>query len=64
MIKELKEGLIVAGIAVIAFLLYKNYNKKQDIVVSNNTAPTIPPVEVQLPVEPVEKVLINAPLSM
>ena len=62
MIKELKEGLIVAGIAVIAFLLYKNYNNKQDIVVLN-TAPTIHPLEVQLPVEPVEKVLINAPLS-
>ncbi len=61
--KDLKEGLLVAGVAVIAFLLYKNYNKKQDIVVSNNTAPTIPPLEVQLPVEPVEKVLINAPLS-
>jgi hypothetical protein len=60
MIKELKEGLIVAGIAVIAFLLYKEYNKKKDIVVLE-TAPTIPPVEVPLPVE---KVLVNASLSM
>jgi hypothetical protein len=62
--KDLKEGLLVAGVAVIAFLLWKDYNKKKDIVVPNYTATTIPPVEVQLPVEPVEKVLINAPLSM
>lgn len=59
--KDLKEGLLVAGVAVVAFLLYKNYNKNQDIIVPNKTAPTIPPVEVPLPVE---KVLVNASLSM
>lgn len=56
--KDLKEGLLVAGVAVIAFLLWKDYNKKKDIVVLE-TASTIPPVEIGLPVE---NVLINAPL--
>lgn len=68
--KDLRNGLLVAGVAVLAYLLYKEMNKKRDIVVvKNENLPA--PIEVELPIEspverpkPVESVLIDAPINI
>lgn len=68
--KDLKNGLLVAGGAVLLYLLYKKYSKK-DVVVVKNELPQPNPLEVELPIgmpvekdKPVESVLINAPINI
>jgi hypothetical protein len=66
--KDLKNGLLVAGGAIILYLMYKKFSKKDVVVVKKEeTQPN--PIEVELPIEspvekpkPIESVLINAPL--
>lgn len=64
--KQLKEGLIVSGLAVLAYLIYKQVTKPKDIlqtaVVSNDPSP----IKIDLPVEekPIEKVVISAPINI
>jgi len=54
--KELANGLIVSGIAIIAYLLYKQFENKQDEVVKTKESyPT--PVEIELKPEP--KLVLN-----
>jgi hypothetical protein len=56
--KELANGLIVSGIAVIAYLLYKQFENKQDVVKTKESYPT--PVEIELKQEPkLESVVLN-----
>ena len=56
--KELKNGLIVSGIAVIAYLLYKQFENKPDVVKTKESYPT--PVEIELKPEPkLESVVLN-----
>ena len=56
--KELKNGLIVSGIAVIAYLLYKQFEKPNVVSKSFTTFPT--PVEIELKPEPkLESVVLN-----
>lgn len=59
--KELKNGLIVSGIAVIAYLLYKQFQNKPDVVVEKESAPLPTPVEIELRSEPkpIEQVVLN-----
>ena len=61
--KDLKNGLIVSGIAVVVYLIYKQVTKPKDILQSA----VVDPVKIGLPVEspnkPVEEVVISAPLS-
>ena len=63
--KDLKQGLIVAGVAVVAYLLYKQYTKPKDILASA-VVKDPSPIAIDLPVEdkPIESVVISAPLNM
>lgn len=63
--KDLKQGLIVAGVAVVAYLLYKQYTKPKDILASAVVKDPYP-IAIDLPVEdkPIESVVISAPLNM
>lgn len=66
---DLKNGLLVAGGAIVLYLMYKKLSKKDVFVVKKEeTQPN--PIEVELPIEspvekekPIESVLINAPLN-
>lgn len=58
--KEIKNGLIVSGIAVIAYLLYKQFQNKPDVVEKKQFIPTPTPVEIELKPEPkTESVILN-----
>ena len=64
--KDLKQGLIVAGVAVVAYLLYKQYTKPKDVVLQSAVVKDPFPIAIDLPVEdkPIESVVISAPLNM
>lgn len=66
--KELKEGLIVSGVAVVAYLLYKQATKPKDILTTAVVTPTPDPIQIGLPVEgpakPIEQVVISAPINI
>jgi hypothetical protein len=56
----IKNGLIVSGIAVIAYLLYKQFQNKPDVVVEKKQFSTPTPVEIELKPEPkTESVILN-----
>ncbi len=69
--KDLKNGLLVAGSAILLYLLYKQVTKKGDVVVVKKDENMPTPIEVELPVEspverdrPIEAVLVNAPINI
>lgn len=64
--KDLKQGLMVAGVAVLAYLLYKQYTKPKDVVLQSAVVKDPSPIAIDLPVEerPVESVVISAPLNI
>lgn len=65
--KDLKNGLLVAGGAILLYLLYKKSTKKSDVVVADKLNPLPTPIEITLPIEkdrPVESVLVNAPINL
>jgi hypothetical protein len=66
--KDLKNGLIVSGIAVVAYLIYKKATKPKDIlqtaVVSNDPTPVKIGLPVENPNKPIEQVLVNAPINL
>jgi hypothetical protein len=56
--KDLKNGLLVVGGAILLYLLYKKFSKDNDVVVTEEPKPK--PIEVELSEEkPIESVLIN-----
>lgn len=58
--KELANGLIVSGLAIIAYLLYKQFENKQDEVVVTRKESYPTPVEIELKPEPkLESVVLN-----
>jgi hypothetical protein len=65
--KDLKNGLLVAGGAILLYVMYKKFSKKDVVVVKKEeTQPNPIEVEFESPVEkpkPIESVLINAPLN-
>jgi|APCry1669188879_1035177.scaffolds.fasta_scaffold00419_8 hypothetical protein len=66
--KDLKNGLIVSGIAVVAYLIYKKATKPKDVlktaVVSNDPFPIQIGLPVEGPAKPIEQVLVNAPINL
>ena len=65
--KDLKNGLLVAGGAVLLYLLYKQATKKSDIVVAEKKEQLPTPIEVDLPIDrprPIEAVMIDAPINL
>jgi uncharacterized membrane protein len=71
--KDLKNGLLVAGSAILLYLLYKQVTKKSDVIVSKKEEAMPSPIEVELPIEspvdrpvdkPVESIFVNAPLNI
>jgi hypothetical protein len=71
--KDLKNGLLVAGSAILLYLLYKQVTKKSDVIVSKKEETMPSPIEVELPIEspvdrpvdkPVESIFVNAPLNI
>lgn len=71
--KDLKNGLLVAGSAILLYLLYKQVTKKADIIVAKKDENMPNPIEVDLPIEspvdrpvdkPVESIFVNAPLNI
>ncbi len=68
--KDLKNGLLVAGSAILLYLLYKQVTKKGDVVVVKKDENMPTPIEVELPESPVERdrpieaVLVNAPINI
>jgi hypothetical protein len=69
--KDLKNGLLVAGSAIILYLVYKQITKKADVIVIKKDENMPSPIEVDLPIEspvekdkPVESIFVNAPLNI
>jgi len=50
---DFKNGLLVAGVAVIAYLLYKEAKKTGDVIVAKKEETSPAPIEVGLPIESV-----------
>lgn len=64
--KDLKNGLLVAGGAILLYLLYKKATKKSDVVVAEKEVSPAP-IEVELPIDkprPIEAVMIDAPINI
>ena len=57
--KDLKNGLLVVGGAILLYLLYKKFSNDNDVVVTEEPKPKT--IEVKLSEEkPIESVLINS----
>ena len=64
--KDLKQGLMVAGVAVVAYLVYKQYKKPKEVLATAVVPQEPTPINIDLPVreKPIESVVVNGPLFM
>jgi hypothetical protein len=49
MSEDFKNGLLVAGVGVILFLLYREMNNKKDVVIVSKDEKTPEPISIPLP---------------